>query len=269
MIDSHKRAKLKMRPSPSSSWKWLAVVRHAINNRLKGREGMFGLNVTMSADRQLQVPQHQGSRESAGTWAGQSLVDGKHSRSHADIYWTRAAIPSLLLPTSTSPINLIFGLSSNFPLLSLSVPPSRSSGDKWGIGSSDPRRGSQWAITSPRRVVGAPIARLRLLPSGLPHQPRVAPRLPLQRVLQETTVRFFNRFIRFSRSHQEICQYEYPHHGHPPNINHHIMIPGLLTSPIAMVSADRQQVIETNRSLRNIKNVRPPLPLPCPSPYRH
>lgn len=189
---------------------------------------------------------------------------------HQILIGLESAIPFLLLQTSTSFIDSVWNRHqvSQLPSLpfSLSIPPPRPSGDKWGTGYA-----AGFSVGDHLTAAACWCTHCTSAPP-LPHQPRLgrvtSPACCQRRVFEEKTARHVNRFIRFSRFHQGICQYEHPHHRHPPPTIT-IMIPGLITCPTVMVSADRQQVIETNRSLRNIKNVSPPLSLTCPSPYRH
>lgn len=226
---------------------------------------MFGLEVTGSC----KVPQHQGSRESAGTWAGQSPKDGKYSRPYAK-YLLDSSRPSHFFSSKhrpTSFIDFILNWHHVFPtsLVVYCIPTPVIRGQvghriRGGVlsGRSLNRGG---LLVHPLHVC-ASILPVSESPSS------TSSRSCYHRVLQEKTTAPSTESSVSPTSIKETCQYEPPSPQTPPPTTT-IMIPGLITSPTVMVSADRQQVIETNRSLRNIKNVRPPLSLTCPSPYRH
>lgn len=179
-----------------------------------------------------------------------------------------SAIPFLLLQTSTSLIDFILNWHHVFPtsLVVYCIPTPVIRGQvghriRGGVlsGRSLNRDG---LLVHPLHVCAS------ILPvSESPSSPSSRP--CYHRVLQEKTTAPSTESSVSPASIKETCQYEPPSPQTLPPPTTTIMIPGLVTSPTVMVSADRQQVIETNRSLRNIKNVRPPLSLTCPSPYRH
>lgn len=142
---------------------------------------------------------------------------------HQILIGLESAIPFLLLQTSTSSIDSVWNRHqvSQLPSLplSLSIPPPRSSGDKWGTGYA-----AGFSVGDHLTAAACWCTHCTSAPP-LPHQPRLgrvtSPACCQHRVFEEKTARHVNRFIRFSRFHQGICQYEHPHHRHPPNHNHH------------------------------------------------
>lgn len=179
---------------------------------------MFGLEVTISTDGtgSCKVPQHQGSRESAGTWAGQSPKDGKYSRPYAK-YLSDSSRPSHFFSSSIDIFHRFhLELASRFPSFSrcLLYP---HPGHRGQVGHRI--RGGVLSGRSLNRGGGLLVHPLHVCASVLPvseSPSSTSSRSCYHRVLQEKTAAPSTESSVSPTSIKETCQYEPPSPQTPP-----------------------------------------------------